>query len=191
MAAAEALKSKRDIELLKIWLRQKKDLRYYLLFVIGINTGLRIGDILSLKVSHFVNEKGGLNKYLILNEEKTGKLRKIAINTAVHKALKSFLSHFKSELGEYIFSSRKVKNMPISKTQAYRVLNEAAQHCNISINFGTHTLRKTWSYHTYKTTGNNIGLVMELLNHSSQAVTLRYIGITQEQRDETYMTVEL
>lgn len=191
MATVEALKDKRDIELLKTVLKQQ-NIRHYLLFVIGCNTGLRIGDILRLRVSDFITgERKTFKKHLIITEQKTDKVRQIAINCTIQKALKQFLGTYNPVEDEYLFVSRKGENAPISCTQAYRILNAAAASCKIDINFGTHTMRKTWGYWTYKSTGNNLGLVMDMLNHSSPSITLRYIGITQEQKDLTYMMVEI
>ncbi|OGO79471.1 MAG: hypothetical protein A2Y23_07120 [Clostridiales bacterium GWB2_37_7] len=191
MATVEALKDKRDIELIKTVFKHK-NIRYYLLFVVGCNTGLRIGDILKLKVSDLITgERRAIKKHLVVNEQKTGKLRQIAINNSIQKAFKLYLAQYNPSAEDYLFESRKGVHMPISCTQAYRILNAAASDCKIDINFGTHTMRKTWGYWTYKTTGNNLGLVMEMLNHSSPSITLRYIGITQEQKDDTYMSVEI
>lgn len=187
MATVEALKDRKDIELMKAVLKER-NLRHYILFVIGCNTGLRIGDILRLRVSDFING-GKVVKYLQVKEEKTGKERRIAINASIQKALKLFVGKYGKD--DFLFTSRKGDNKPITTTQAYRILNDAANHCRLDINFGTHTMRKTWAYHTYKATGNNIGLIMDMLNHSSPSITLRYIGITQEQKDSTYMMVEI
>lgn len=189
MATVEALKERKDIELMKAVLNER-NLRHYLLFVIGCNTGLRNSDILKLKVLDLYDGKK-VRKYLQVQEQKTGKERRIAINASIQKALKLFVGQCNPDLDEYIFISRKGCNKPISTTQAYRILNDAAWQCRLDINFGTHTMRKTWGYWTYRSTGNNLGLVMDMLNHSSPSITLRYIGINQEQKDQTYMMVEI
>jgi len=78
----------------------------------------------------------------------------------------------------------------IGRIQAYRVLKECAELLGIQ-NFGTHSLRKTWGYWTYKISLYNIGLIMDTFNHSSQSITLRYIGVNQDQKDELYSMVQL
>jgi integrase len=191
MATVEALKDRRDIDLLKTVLKQRS-IRDYLMFIVGCNTGLRISDILKLKVDEFVNsDMKTAKKSLLITEKKTGKQRQIAVNGTVQKAIKLFITHYSPSFDEFLFASRKGSNRAISTTQAYRILNSAASACKIDINFGTHTLRKTWGYWTYTKTGNNLGLVMNMLGHSSPAMTLLYIGITQSQKDETYMMVEV
>jgi integrase len=73
--------------------------------------------------------------------------------------------------------------------QAYRVLEDTARELGIQ-KFGTHSMRKTWGYWAYKASKYNIALIMEMFNHSTQAMTLRYIGASQDEKDELYSIVE-
>ena len=100
----------------------------------------------------------------------------------------------------YIFLSRKGTNKPISRQQAYRIINNAAESLGlvernrkgiiISGEIGTHTLRKTFGYHSFQN-GTSLELLMDLFNHSSKTQTLRYIGITEEQKKEVYLKSNL
>jgi len=90
----------------------------------------------------------------------------------------------------FLFSSRKGNNRPISRVQAYRIINEACRIAKIKGSIGTHTLRKTFGYWAYKQ-GIDITLLMRIFNHSSPAITLRYIGITQEEINEVYINLNL
>lgn len=164
-----------------------QDSKYSLLFKFGLNTGLRISDILPLKVKDIFNKNIELLDYLILNEKKTGKEKKIKINNALQKSLESNVRDRKLCFEEFLFSSKKGGHL--GRVQAYRVLKEAAEIIGIQ-NFGTHSLRKTWGYWTYKMSKYNIGLIMDTFNHSSPSVTLRYIGINQDQKDELYSLVQ-
>ena len=164
--------------------REKK---YGLLFKFGLNTGLRISDILPIKLKDICNEKGKFHEYFALKEKKTGKERKIKLNNALRKDLETFIKEEGLTSDSYIFASKKGKN--IGRIQAYRVLKEASELMGIE-NFGTHSLRKTWGYWTYKASRYNIGLIMDTFNHSSPGITLRYIGINQEQKDELYSLVQ-
>ena len=89
---------------------------------------------------------------------------------------------------DYLFYSRKGGHL--GRVQVYKVLTDAAEALGIE-NFGTHSLRKTWGYWTYQISKYNIGLIMDTFNHSTPAITLRYIGITQDQKDELYSLVQL
>jgi len=166
-----------------------KDTKYGLMFKFGLNTGLRISDILPVKVTDIYNQNREFHEYFVLKEKKTGKEKKIVINNSLKKAIELFLlCNDDLAFQNYFFASRKGGH--IGRVQAYRVLKESANIVGIE-NFGTHSLRKTWGYWTYKASKHNIGLIMDAFNHSSQKITLRYIGINQDDIDELYSLVQL
>ncbi|KGG79384.1 recombinase XerD, partial [Caloranaerobacter azorensis H53214] len=109
------------------------------------------------------------------------------LNNALRKAIKIYIKNKNLSYEDYFFPSSKGGH--IGRIQAYRVLKEAANVIGIE-NFGTHSLRKTWGYWTYKVSRYNIGLIMDTFNHSSQKITLRYIGVNQDQKDELYSLVQ-
>lgn len=150
----------------------KNGLRDYMMFVIGINTGLRIGDILTLKVSDVKDT------HITIREEKTGKNKRIKI-AHIREELDRYIQNMDD--AEYLFQSQKGTNKPINRVQAYRILNNAATKVGIG-EVGTHTLRKTFGYHFYQKT-KDVALLQELFNHSAPSVTLRYIGINQDIMD--------
>ena len=164
-----------------------KDPKYGLLFKFGLNTGLRISDILPVKVNDIYNNKNEFRDYFVLKEKKTGKERKIKINNALRKVIEIFVNNNNLTNESYLFTSKKGRHF--GRIQAYRILKESADILGIE-NFGTHSLRKTWGYWTYKISRYNIGLIMDTFNHSSQNITLRYIGINQDDKDELYSLVQ-
>lgn len=164
-----------------------QDPKYGLIFKFGLNTGLRISDILPLKVKNIFNENMEFLDYLILSEKKTGKEKKIKINKALQKVLELNVKRQHLSAESFLFSSKKGGHL--GRVQAYRVLKEAAEIIGLQ-NFGTHSLRKTWGYWTYKMSKYNIGLIMDTFNHSSASITLRYIGVNQDQKDELYSLVQ-
>ena len=175
--AVQPLKSKQDIERMKNALHG----RDLLLFIVGINSSLRISDILNLRVQDVSHG------YIELSEQKTGKIKRIKINDAIKGAIKSLVPK-DAEPSDWLFPSRKGDN-PISRVQAWRVLNAAADRAGLGrIRFGTHSMRKTFAYHAYKS-GVKLPLLMRVLNHSSEKETLRYIGIESEQIDEVYIDI--
>ncbi|MBA1334468.1 MAG: Phage integrase family protein [Firmicutes bacterium] len=165
-----------------------RDEKYALLFKFGLNTGLRISDIIPLRVKDIMSPNMQFREYLILKEKKTGKEKKIKLNDALRKIIIDYIKSTGLTYESYIFSSK--KGGFIGRIQAYRVLKECAEIVGIE-NFGTHSLRKTWGYWTYKISRYNIGLIMDTFNHSSQGITLRYIGVNQDQKDELYSIVQL
>ena len=164
------------------------DSKYAMIFKFGINTGLRISDINTLKVKDIFKNTWIFKDHLIINEKKTGKEKKIKLNDTLRKCLYNYVTKQNLDMEDYIFNSQ--KGGYIGRIQIYRVLKEASLVIGIE-SFGTHSLRKTWGYWTYKLSKYNIGLIMDTFNHSSPSVTLRYIGINQDQKDELYSIVQL
>lgn len=185
----EPIKDKKKIYDFLTYLKGK-NYRDYILAKFQLNTGLRISDVIPVQVSDIFTEKGNFRSYFVLNEKKTGKEKKIKLNAELKKVLNEYIINKRLEYNDYLFESRKkTERGYISATQAYRTLKEAAQAVGIE-NFGTHSLRKTWGYWTYKASHYNIGLIMDVFNHSSQSISLKYIGINQEQKDELYSLVQ-
>jgi integrase len=160
-----------------------------LLFVMGINTALRIGDLLSLSVGDVVGEDGNISESISLKERKTGKSKRCPINKSVRRTLSRHLTKRPgAKRSDPLFLSQ--KGGALSRWQARRILRAAGESAGLD-NIGTHSLRKTFGYHVYKKTGGDLGLVQKLLNHSESRVTLRYIGIDRERMDRTYMDLNL
>lgn len=169
MNEVQPLKLTSDISRMKKALRG----RDLLLFTLGINTALRISDLLTLTVADVAGD------HITLRESKTGKIKRIKINASAREAIRKL-----APAEGPLFPSRR-GGQPITRVQAYRVLNAAADRAGITVEFGCHSLRKTAGYHTYKKTGD-IAQVMRMLNHSTERETLKYIGITQDTIDSAY-----
>ncbi|WIF95134.1 site-specific integrase [Caminicella sporogenes] len=150
---------------------KRENPRNYILFLLGVYTGLRISDILKLKVKDVKNKS-----YITIREKKTKKQRIIQINPVLKRELKTFCKD--KDLNEYLIKSREGCNSPISRSMAYKILREVAEMFGLS-NIGTHTLRKTFGYHFYKQTKDVVTL-QRIFNHSHPSITLKYIGIEQE-----------
>ena len=163
--------------------------RNALLFRVGLNTILRIQDILDLKVKDIFHEDGSFREYLSLFERKTRKyknrqLKNVKLNSLLRKELKEYVEFFELTPEDYIFFSLHNPDNNLDRIQAWRMLKKAAEKVGIK-NFGTHSMRKTLAWTIYKQT-KDISLVMIMLNHQSPKMTLRYLGITQESIDKTY-----
>jgi integrase len=151
-----------------------------LLFTLGINVGLRISDILKLKVCDVKTNK------LTLKEQKTGKTayRNLA---NIRIELDRYIENKPDS--DYLFKSRVGENKPITRFQAWHVLSYTCKSIGIT-NIGTHTLRKTFGYHYYKNT-KDISTLQVLFNHSSVKETLRYIGYNQDVIDDNLKNFKL
>jgi site-specific recombinase XerD len=185
----QPIKDREKIEAMKKILRASS-LRDELLFTIGINTGLRISDILSLKIGDVRNKKGVVDRLEIV-EKKTKKTRIVALNKKTRRLIELYLERERptARNDEPLFRSQK-GGRAITRQHAHYILNCAAKAVGIMERIGTHSLRKTFGYFAYKQ-GTDLAMIQKILNHSSQAETLRYIGITQEQIDEVTTKLDL
>ena len=173
----EPIRDIKKVEAIKLMLTDKP--RDYLLFVLGINFALRIGDLLALKVGD-VLDNGQVKDHLTIKEEKTGKAKRITVNESAKEAL---VGHFKAvgdrPDGEYLFKSMR-SDKPLDKVTAWKMINQWCKAVGVKDNCGTHTLRKTWGYHARKQ-GVSLELIQAKFGHSSPAITRRYIGITADE----------
>lgn len=158
---------------------REKNTRDYVMFMFGIYSGLRISDILLFRVRD-VKDKN----YISIREKKTDKEKRFPINDDLKPILKKYIED--KEDYEYLFKSPR-GNKPISRQQAYNILSAAGKEFGLD-SIGTHTLRKTWGYHAYQTTKDAVG-IKEILNHSDISITLRYIGINQDNKDKIMKSV--
>lgn len=184
----EPIKNVRDINKIKQYLYGKENKRDYCIFVVGINVGLRAGDLLSLKIKD-ITDGNTIFDTVTIKEQKTGKTRNFALNKNAKEAIQLYISSLADyEFEDYLFKSRKGGHLGVRPL--HHIIKTLTKDLGIKGNFGTHTLRKTMAYHRYI---NNVPLetLQKLLNHSSSAITLRYIGITQKVIIDCYNAVNL
>src|SRR5699024_7365728 len=151
------------IRVMKNFLREKSE-RNYILFVAGINSGLRISDLLPLR---------GLDAkrpYFTLVEKKTRKQKRIAITLSIQRELREYIKD--KEDHEFLLKSREGINKPMGRSMAYKILNEAADYVSLE-EIGTHTLRKPFGDHFYMQY-KDVAMLQEIFNHSSPDITLKY-----------------
>lgn len=171
MEYVQPIRSKAKIDHIKEILGRRSP-RNRLMFVLGINTGLRISDILTLTVQDIHNKK-----HIEIREQKTGKVRQIKINQNLQAELTSYFKCYDCE-------EPQKKVFDISRIQAYRIINDAARTVGLSERIGTHTLRKTFGYYHYQK-HKDVAILQNIFNHSSPSVTLRYIGVDADMIDES------
>ncbi len=182
MKYVQPIRDKQKIEEIKSYLKQNGS-RDLLLFTMGINTGLRISDLLKLKIA---DVKG--KSHVEIKEQKTGKVKRFPLLGNLQSMIDEYI---KGKLdNEYLFRSRNGANKPITRVMAYKIINVACRKAGITDNIGTHTLRKTFGYHHYQTF-KDVAILQHLFNHSSSSITLRYIGITQDEIEQTLRQFEL
>lgn len=161
----------------------KAGVRNYTIFQVGKATMLRVSDVLSLKMSD-VFEGDHIRKNAYIIDKKTGKPNTIYLAPVENDLLvyHSWLQSNNLE-SEWLFPSTTHPERHIRETQYYKVMAKVGDLLGIDY-LGTHTMRKTGAYKVYTQTGHNIGLVMDLLNHSSEKMTLAYLGLDQVAREK-------
>lgn len=157
---------------------KSRNQRDYVLFMFGIYTGLRISDILKLRVRDVRGKD-----YVYIREKKTGKEKRFPINAELKPVIEGYTKEKRDY--EYLFRSPNYPNKAISRQQAYNILTAAGKAFGISA-IGTHTLRKTFGYHMYQQTHDAVTL-KDIFNHSHLSETLRYIGINQDNKDKAIL----
>lgn len=173
MNVVEPIRNAEKVEEIYKFLKNKNE-RDSIMFLFGIYTGLRISDIMKFRV------RDCYNRYYSIREMKTGKQKTYDWNPYLKKELDVYIKD--KEPDEYLFKSRKGKNQPITRQRAYVIIKNACNACGV-YNIGTHTLRKTFGLFLYEKSEKNIGMLMDIFNHSSENITLRYIGIIQEKNN--------
>lgn len=203
--AAEPIKSMDDIFKISRYLIAEKRYRDNMLFIVGINFGLRVSDLRMLRFCNLINDNFTFKDSFAIFEKKTRNTRKrkknryITINHAVIEAVTLYLENTPDvSLSDYMFRSvsnngGKV-NAPLSIKSIDRILKGLATDLDLNVKMSTHTLRKTFCYHQMVMSHNDsrkLLLLQKMLNHSSPAQTLDYIGITAEEIDEAYKQLNL
>lgn len=167
-----------------------RNFRNYLLFTMGIHCGLRVSDLLNLRVGD-VRDQLHVN-YIArkTRRKKRRKERRFIIHPSYREDLEIYIRDMEDD--EYLFASRQKKasgekGLPITRQMAWRMLSDVARRFGLE-DIGTHSLRKTWGYHLLMNApkeqwGYVMALLMEAFGHESQEVTLRYLGLTQDMLD--------
>lgn len=193
MNTTQPIRNKEEIEHLKDYYHSVHcNPRNYLLIIIGLNTALRISDILSLQWKDVYDfNKNKIREHLLLCEQKTGKISEIYLNRQVKNTLEQYMQQTENITSEgYLFARNSEENIPISRMQAHRIIKKAASNCNIEGVISCHSLRKTFGYHAWKQ-GISPVMLMNIYNHSSFQVTKRYLGIEQDDRDQVFQKILL
>ena len=158
--------------------------RDHLLFIMGINNGLRAGDLVKLRIKDVRYLKVG--DTLTIKEGKTGKDNVLVINKTVYKALKTFLDLIQPDDADFLFASRK-GDSHLQSQAVSKMVKKWTKAINLKGNYGAHTLRKTWGYVQRTVHGVGFEIICKRYNHSSPAITMRYLGIQDKEVHSTLM----
>lgn len=158
--------------------------RDHLLFTMGVNNGLRTGDLLRLRVKDVRDKQPG--EAIVIVEQKTKKKNYLMINKPVHKSLQVYLETVDPEDDDFLFASRKGGG-PLTVPSVNRLIKSWTDQVNLPGRYGAHSLRKTWGYIQRTQFGTSFELICKRYLHSSPAVTMRYLGIQEKEIHETLL----
>ena len=182
--------------------------RNYTIFQVGKSTLLRVTDVLSLKKSDVFDENGRVKRNAYIIDKKTKKHNVLYLKP-VERDLNDYFDWLKEQqlynrkkkiyrssnfngnvlTSPWLFPSIRHAERHIDGKAYWKIMNEVGKELNIDY-LGTHTMRKTGAYRVYQQTNHNIGLVMKLLNHSSEEMTLAYLGLDQDTREQILDTID-
>ena len=202
---SEPIKSMDDIMRVSRYLLDNRRFRDNMLFIVGINFGLRVSDLRQLRFAHLINDNMTFKSSFPIFEQKTRNTRKhkrnryITINAAVRQSIITYLENTPGVcLSDYLFRSESnhggSSNEPIHRNSVDRILKGLAKDLDLNIQMSTHTLRKTFAYHQMVMSNNDprkLLLLQKMMGHSTAAQTLDYIGITGEEIEEAYRKLNL
>lgn len=175
--AVEPIRNPDHISAIKQLLASKP--RDLLLFTLGINNGIRTGDLLKLRIKDLAGKRVG--DTIRITESKTGKTNVLLINKAVQKPLTIYLSSENCKPEDYLFKSRTGENRPLTVQTVNRMVKTWARAINLPGNYGAHTLRKTFGYIQRTQYGVGFEVLCKRFNHGNPTVTMRYLGISDQE----------
>ena len=187
MAASEAVKTKAEIEVVEALLRKfRRSPLYGDIWRIGVNMALRISDMLLMRYDHIDLVK---REYKTV-EKKTGKKRTIRLNNTAIALIEKRRQAYPYDV--YVFQSdynrKRHIAKPVARTEVCKAFREVGDV--VKVQLGTHSMRKSRGWAMY-TDGVPIEMIAKVLNHSSPAATMLYLGITEEEVMQTYDDYEL
>ncbi len=177
---AEPIKNRKDIRAVEEYLKEHNK-RDYVIWVLGLNSGLRVSDIVGLNVSDVFDKT-----HITIIEKKTQKRKSFYINDKLKKVLKDYTKG--RSIDEPLFLGKQGNRL--NRRQVHRFIVNACYELGIKIKASTHTMRKSFGYHHYQKFKDPI-ILQKTFNHSSIAITLRYIGVEQDEIDYCYRNFEL
>lgn len=178
--SAEPIRNKYDVKAVEEYLK-KRSKRNYVIWVLEVNSGLRVSDIVGLNVSDVTNKS-----HITLVEQKTRKRKSFYINDKLQKVLKKYTKG--RNPSEPLFIGQQGNRL--NRKIVYRFIVNACKRMKINVKASTHTMRKTFGYHHYQQFKDPI-ILQKIFNHSCQSITLMYIGVTQDEIDSSYRNFEL
>ena len=183
MKRTEPIRDARKLRELLSYYKKQGEYRNHVLVNLGVYTALRISDILKLRTNDVYDfKRKSIKETITIKEKKTGKYKQVALHPEAIEALRTFF-HFALPNSPLIMNN--VTFASISRQHAYRIIDDAAKAVHIPHRVSSHSLRKTFGYHSWQN-GTSPVVLMAIYNHSSYEVTKRYLGVEQDDQNRAY-----
>lgn len=162
-----------------------------MLIIIGLNSALRISDLLHLTFGDFFDfNKKQWKSHIVVREKKTGKINRIYVNGEISRIINEYIDIIQKTAQDWFFDSKRQAPNPLSRYQAFRIIKEAADYVGLGPEISCHSLRKTFGYYAWKQ-GTPPALLMNLYNHSTYQITKRYLCIDQDDKDSVLKKIDI
>lgn len=191
---ADAIKDPNDISRIVMYFVNAERWRDYMLFVLGINFGLRVGDLLQLRFKDLLKTDRSFRESIVISEQETRyssqrkKIWRVTLNPAVKEAVGLFLKHNpQTNMTDYLFRSEsnnsKNEKLPMHRNSIDGILKQAKADLNLEIQLSTLTLRKTFAYHhlLLAKDARSQAVVVRALNYRAVADALNFAGTTEDE----------
>ena len=190
MNKSQPIKNKEKLDRFKnFYIEEEYNPRNYMFISLGLNTALRVSDLLKFTWNDVYNfDNGCFRTHVKLTEQKTTKQSVIFLNSRIINSLSWYKSKALIKFLPETFLFSNADNRHISRSPAYRIVHNAAVSCEIEGVISPHSLRKTFGYYAWKL-GTSPVLLMDIYQHSSFEITKRYLGIEQDERDSVFRDV--
>ena len=184
MAATQPIRDTLDVCAFEDYYLKRGEIRNYVLVILSIYTALRISDVLRLQWDDFYDfENNCFKSHITIVEKKTGKVSTFIIHEKIISALTLYFDF--AAPGRFIIENKRTK-LAIGRVQAYRLISIVGEVLKFGFRVSCHSLRKILGYHAWRS-GEPPAIIMQIYNHSSWAVTKRYLGITQDDLDAVFL----
>lgn len=165
------------------------------LFLLGIKSGFRISELLSLKVGDILQADRIVDRVTVARRNM--KKRVEGRTVLLHPDAKAALTEWLDELGTdenitpdtHVFLSRKGENRPVSRVHAWRVLHQAFVDSDLTGKLGTHSMRKTFANKVYDALGHDLIKTQRALGHRSINSTACYLSFREEDIDRAILAI--
>ena len=188
MKIVEAIKDVKKIRRMQALILNLGTCKEYAFVKVGLNTGLRVSDIIKLTWDDLEMNDNFI--YIDLKEKKTGKSKRIKLNGELRQTLNELRELHPTDFWVFQSESNNANGHHWTRQTPYDFLNKFGKLAGITTRIGTHTLRKSFGYHNYKR-GIDLSYLQKIFNHATPRQTLDYIGITQDEIDEIYISTNL